>query len=121
MERVIKSSQGWRVGWDATASDYPALVGNEDWSLELTHAEWQDFCRLLAQLVDTIAAMQTELMDEEAIAIEVESNLLWLEAEGDPHSYTLHLILLTGRRAEGSWVATAVPELWQAVQAIQVF
>jgi len=121
MQRVIKSGAGWRVGWDPSASTYPALVGNEDWSLELTHLEWQDFCRLFAQLVDTITAMQAELMDEEAIAIEVESDHLWLEAEGYPHAYSLHLILLTGRRAEGSWGATAVPELWQAVQAIQVF
>lgn len=121
MDRVIKSGQGWRIGWDGAASTYPALVGNEDWSLELTEAEWQDFCRLFAQLVETIALMQAELMDEEAIAIEVESDLLWLEAEGSPGAYTLHLILLTGRRAEGTWAATAIPDLWRAVQAIQVF
>jgi hypothetical protein len=121
MDRVIKSGEGWRIGWDGAAATYPALVGNEDWSLELTAAEWQDFCHLLAQLVETIAVMQSELMDEEAIAIEVESDLLWLEAEGYPDAYTLHLILLSGRRAEGTWGATAISDLWQAVQAIQVF
>ncbi len=121
MQRVIKLGQGWRLGWDATAATYPALVGNEAWSLELTLAEWQDFCRLFAQLVDTIAALQSELMDSEAIAIEVESELLWLEAEGDPTAYSLHLILLTGRRAEGSWTAAAVPELFAAMQTIAVF
>lgn len=121
MDRVIKSGSGWRVGWDATAQLYPALIGNEDWSLELTQAEWQHFGRLLAQLVAAIATLDAELMDEEAIAIEVESDLLWLEAEGYPQFYSLHLIVLTGRRAEGTWAAAAVPSLWQAVQAIQVF
>ena len=118
---MIKSGNGWRIGWDATAPDYQGLVGTDDWSLELTAAEWEDFCRLLTQLVAAIQQMQTELMDEEAIAIEVESELLWLEAEGYPHAYNLHLILMTGRRAEGSWAAAAVPELYQAMQGMQVF
>lgn len=121
MERVIKSGVGWRVGWNVTAPKFKALIGSDDWSLELTEAEWQDFCRLLNQLVTTMQQMQTELMDEEAIAIEVESPLLWIEATGYPHAYNLHLILLTGRRGEGSWAATAISELWQAIQAIQVF
>ncbi|MDX2239589.1 MAG: DUF1818 family protein [Leptolyngbyaceae cyanobacterium bins.302] len=117
----IKSGQGWRVGWDATALNYKALVGTEDWSLELTEAEWQDFTRLLEQLITAIQQIQAELMDEEAIACEVESDRLWLEAEGYPHAYSLHLILLTGRRAEGTWQPAAVPELLQAIQLIQVF
>ncbi|MDX2228630.1 MAG: DUF1818 family protein [Leptolyngbyaceae cyanobacterium bins.349] len=121
MERLIKAGQGWRVGWDAAALIYPALVGTEDWSLELTAAEWQDFVRLFSQLVEAMRAMQAELMAEETIAIEVESDLLWLEAEGYPHAYTLHLILLTGRRAEGTWTPSAVSGLWQAMQAMQVF
>lgn len=121
MDRVIKSGQGWRIGWDAAAPIYAALVGNDAWSVELTQPEWHDFCRLFAQLVETIALMQTELMDEETIAIEVESDLLWLEAEGYPHAYSLHLIVLTGRRAEGTWDTSAIPALWQAIQGIQVF
>ncbi|MBF2027556.1 MAG: DUF1818 family protein [Oscillatoriales cyanobacterium C42_A2020_001] len=121
MERLIKSGRGWRIGWNPTVAQFKGLVGTDDWSLELTEAEFNDFCRLLSQLVDAIATMQAELMNEEAIAIEVESDLLWLEAEGYSHAYSLHLILLTGRRGEGSWQADAVPQLWQAVQTIRVF
>ncbi len=121
MGRIIKRGKGWQIGWDADAIDFKGLVGSDDWALELTEAELNDFCRLFAQLVETMEQMATELMDEESITIEVESDLLWLEAEGYPHAYTLHLILTTGRRAEGRWAAAAVSELWQAVQAIQVF
>ena len=121
MGGIIKRGQGWQIGWDADAIDFKGLIGTDDWAVELTEAELNDFCRLFAQLVETMTQMQTELMDEEAITIELESDLLWLEAEGYPHAYTLHLILLTGRRAEGRWAAAAVPELWQAVQALQVF
>ncbi|EKQ71039.1 protein of unknown function DUF1818 [Leptolyngbyaceae cyanobacterium JSC-12] len=121
MERLIKSGTGWRIGWNPMAEQFKGLVGTDDWSLELTEAEFSDFCRLLNQLVHTITTMQAELMDEEAIAVEVESDLLWLEAEGYPHAYTLHLILLTGRRGEGCWQSGAIMPLWQAVQSIQVF
>lgn len=121
MSRVIKSGSGWRVGWDATAPTFKALLGSEDWSLELTEAEWHDFIHLLNQLINAIEQIKLELMDEEAIACEVESDLLWLEAEGYPGAYSLHLMLLTGRRAEGTWQPAAVPELLKAIQLIQVF
>ncbi len=80
-----------------------------------------DFCRLLNQLVETIAQVSRELMEEETIACELESDLLWLEIKGYPDSYNLHLILHTGRRGEGHWSESAVPELIQAIQLLKVF
>jgi hypothetical protein len=121
MERIIKSGPGWRVGWDADSEEFKGLIGTDDWALELTEAEMNDFCRLLNQLAETMAQMSNELMDEEAIVCEAESDLLWLEAEGYPHDYKLHLILLTGRRVEGYWSPSAVPDLIQAIQLLQVF
>lgn len=121
MGRILKTGIGWRLGWDSSATEFKGLIGTEHWSLELTEAELSDFCRLAAQLADTIAEISSELMDEETIACEVESPLLWLEAEGYPRSYALHLILLTGRRSEGRWDAAAVPELLQATRSLQVF
>jgi hypothetical protein len=121
MTRLIKSGAGWRIGWDSSAAAFPGLVGTDDWSLELTLPEFNDFCRLVTQLATTMSQMQAELMDEEAIAIEAESDRLWLEATGYPQGYRLHLILLTGRRAEGFWGAEVVTALVQAAQSIQVF
>ncbi len=121
MARIVKSGPGWRIGWDADAEVFKGLVGTDDWALELTEAELKDFCRLLNQLVETVAQIAPELMDEETIVCEAESDRLWLEVEGYPHAYRLHLILLTGRRGEGRWSAAAVPELTQAIQSFQVF
>jgi hypothetical protein len=87
--------------------------------LELTVAELEDFCRLFPQLAETMAVMQAELMDEEAIACEVESDLLWLEATGYPNYYSVQLILHTGRRSEGRWDAAAVPPLLQATLSLK--
>lgn len=121
MSRLLKSGPGWRIGYDPEALEFKGLVGTDDWALELTEAELDDFCRLLAQLVDTMKQMATELMDEEAIACEAESDRLWLEVEGYPQAYTLHLILLSGRRAEGRWPAQVVDSLFQATGSLKVF
>jgi hypothetical protein len=121
MERLIKSGPGWRLGWNSEAAEYQGLVGGDDWAIELTEAELDDFCRLLGQLAQTMSQMASELMDEEKIACEAESDLLWLEVEGYPHAFTLRFILNTGRRGEGSWIAQSVPGLLQAAQSLKVF
>jgi len=121
MERLVKSGSGWRIGWNPNAPEFKGLVGTDDWAVELTEAELNDFCRLLAQLADTIKQLASELMDEEKIACEAESNLLWMEVEGYPHAYSLHFILNTGRSTEGRWNAEAVRDLLQAVETLKVF
>jgi hypothetical protein len=118
--RQLKSGDGWRLGWDAEAT-FSGLVGTDEWAIELTEAELEDFCRLTLQLAETMQQMQHELMDEERISCELESDLLWMEAEGFPQAYCLRLIVLTGRRAEAAWIESAVPHLIEAVQTLKVF
>lgn len=118
--RQIKSGAGWRLGRDPEAA-FPGLVGTDEWAIELTAAELQDFCRLATQLAETMTAMQSELMDEERISCEAESDLIWMEAEGFPHAFRLRLILLTGRRAEAEWSEAAVLGLIQATQMWTLF
>jgi hypothetical protein len=121
MERVLKSGVGWRIGWNPDAPEFKALVGTDDWAIELTEAELNEFCRLLNQLADTMKHIATELMDEEKIACEAESDLLWMEVEGYPHAYNLRFILNTGRGTEGKWDASAVSELLPAMAMLKVF
>ena len=121
MERIVKSGDGWRLGWNPQAKEFQGLLGTQDWAIELTAAELEDFCRLLGQLAGTMTQMAGELMDGEKIACEAESPLLWMEVEGYPHAYELHLILQTGRQVEGCWSAIAVPGLVQAAQTLKVF
>lgn len=109
------------MGWDASVLPFPALVGADDWAVELTQTEFLDFCRFAQQLSDTVVHMQGELMDEETIVCEVTSEHLWMEVRGYPHQYQLSFILLTGRRAEGNWSAAATQEVLRAIQMLQVF
>lgn len=121
MERVVKSGTGWRLGWNPNAAEFKGLVGADDWAIELTQSELDDFCRLSAQLAETMNQLASELMDEEKIACEAESERIWMEIEGYPHTYSLRLILNTGRCAEMSWSSDAVPGLVQAAQTLTVF
>ena len=121
MERVLKSGLGWRIGWNPDAAEFKGLVGTQDWAIELTEAELNEFCRLFNQLADTMKHLGTELMDEEKIACEAESDLLWMEVEGYAHAYNLRFILNTGRGIEGKWEAGAVSEFLPAIGMLKVF
>lgn len=118
MNRIVKSGGGWRLGWNPEAEEFVGLVGSDNWAIELTATELKDFCRLLGQLADTMNAMASELMDEERIACEAQSDLLWLEVEGYPQSYGLRLILNSGRCCEGEWLPSAVPQLLQSARML---
>lgn len=121
MARRIKSGEGWRIGWDDEAEVYRGLLGGEQWSLELTQPELDDFCRLALRLDAEIQHIAQELMDAEKLTCEAESDLLWLEADGYAQSYSLRFILLTGRQGEGNWPESAVSGLLQALQTLYVF
>lgn len=120
-DRFLKKGEGWRLGWNPQAESYPALVGGDDWAMELTAAEFADFRRLLEQLSDTMTSMTQTLMESEKITCEAESELLWLEVEGYPTHYSLRLILHQERRCEGNWPETVVNELRQEVQRLTLF
>ena len=121
MERIVKSGTGWRLGWNPKALEFQGLVGGDDWSIELTAGELDDFCRLLGQLSKTISQMADELMDQERIVCEAESDLLWMQVEGFPESYTVQFILNQGRRGEGKWPVDAVPSLVEAAEMLKIF
>jgi Domain of unknown function (DUF1818) len=120
MQKVLKSGAGWRIGWNP-GTEYQGLVGSDNWAFELTAKELADFCRLLGQLVDNMRSIQSELMDEENIACEAESELVWMQVAGIPSKYSLRLILNTGRGCEGNWAAESVPDLVAAVDSLKFF
>ncbi len=121
MARQLRSGVGWRVGWEPEALTFQALVGADDWAVELTQTEFDDFCRFALQLSEAIEQMRSELMEEEAIACEASSDHLWMEVRGYCDAYQLSFVVLTGRRAEGCWSIEATKEILRVVQMVQVF
>ena len=121
MVQQLKEGSGWRIGWKDDTSEFQGLLGGADWALELTAAEFEDFCRLAQQLADTMVEMTAELMETERLTCEQETEWIWVEADGYPHAYSLRFILLTGRGGEGGWPSHRVPELLSAIAYLKVF
>lgn len=115
MNQQIKSGEGWRLGWNPSAEDFCGLVAGKGWAVELTTAEFTDFCRAAQQLARTMTDMAVQLMDEERLTCEQETEAIWLEVEGFPAAYSLRFILLGGRRAEGEWSPDVVPNIIHAL------
>jgi len=120
-QRFIKQGPGWRIGWNEESAIYKGLVGSDDWAIELTETEFRDFCRLVLQLGETMELMQAELMAEETITCEVQSDLIWLEVVGFPSAYSLRLLVEQGRRCEGNWQESAVKAMTAAIQVFNGF
>jgi hypothetical protein len=119
MGRQLQQGKGWRLGWHPEAADFRALVGTDHWSIELTGPEFDDFSRLLLELVETLTQVQSELMDGEAIACTATSDLIWMQIEGYPHRFCLNFMLHHGRRAEGHWDEDATTALITSVQTLR--
>ena len=119
MGRILKKGEGWRIGWNPDPTcPFQGLVGADDWAVELTAAEFSDFCRLLTQLAETVEAIAPELMAEENINIEAESDLIWLEIDGLVGNYDLRMLVSQNRSVEGNWLSGSVTEI---VKFAQIF
>ncbi|MGB7413045.1 MAG: DUF1818 family protein [Thermosynechococcaceae cyanobacterium] len=119
MARQLQQGKGWRLGWHPEAETFLALIGTDDWSIELTRPEFDDFSRLLAALVETLAQMQAELMEGETITCEATSDLIWIQLDGYPDQFCLSFMLRHGRRAEGRWDETATAAIIASLQTIK--
>ena len=113
--KQLLSGEGWRIGLRSDVDIYKGLVGADSWAIELTEREFKDFCKLAAQLAETMQLMAAELSDCEKISCTLETEDISLESNGYPHAFTLHLQVLMGRRTEGFWEADAVPFLLAAI------
>ncbi|MEM1369174.1 MAG: DUF1818 family protein [Cyanobacteria bacterium P01_H01_bin.15] len=122
MSRMLKQGVGWRLGYDPSELKFCGLMGTADWAVELTRAELADFRRLLLELVGTLQSLAKELMPEEKIEIEAESDLVWLAVQGQVAVYELRFILQNGeRRCEGHFPPEVVPELIAAIKTLEAF
>jgi hypothetical protein len=119
MGRSLLQGPGWRLGWNPEAEVYQALVGDDHWAVELSSNEFADLRRLSDQLVSNLQAIADELMDEETIELEAESEHIWVALEGLTDRYSLRFILLGDRGSEGGWNETATAGFLQAMAGLE--
>ena len=117
--RPLRVGAGWRVGVKSTADTYCALVGGDRWAVELTMAEWSDFCRAIRQIEAALASLSEQLMEGESVTLEQETERLLTVATGKPPKLELYLQLRDERNAEGYWLPDALPGLFEAIRQLQ--
>ncbi|MDS3859792.1 DUF1818 family protein [Thermosynechococcaceae cyanobacterium BACA0444] len=120
MSRQIHQGAGWRLGWDQSEQEFQGLLGTDEWAVELTRSEMQDFSTLFQQLARQMTEMQAHLMPEETLACEAQTTRVWLEVAGNTQAYALRMILLIGRKVEGEWSVTATQALLAACDLLPV-
>ncbi len=84
---------GWRLARDSSRVNFPIMIGGEGWALELTEQEWQTLIPLINDLLSEHKNLESGLMLEESISLELERQPWWGCLDGDRNSWSLQLIL----------------------------
>jgi hypothetical protein len=109
------------LAWDGSRQPFSVLIGGEGWAAELSEPEAMALRDAVADLVAQHQGLVDQLMEEEAIELELERDPWWLAIEGDRCRWSLRVMLTPapGQRAlEGSWSAQAARPFTQALQQL---
>ena len=117
---IQQEGPGWRLAWDSTRSDFCVLIGGDGWAAELTEPEWRELVALTVELDHQHRVLVDQLMEEEAIELELDRGVWWGCLSGDRHSWALTVLLspLQNRGAEGHWPAPAAAAMVAAMRTL---
>ncbi len=85
------------------------------WTIEFSPVEWEQFVQQFRTLAQTWQSIQEELMPEEALTLDSESETIRLQAEGQPEQWGMWLQLCSGRKVEGYLDFPLVMELLRRI------
>ena len=122
---IKKEGHGWRIIRDSSRDNFSTLIGGDSWAIELTQYEWETLVKVFINLSDQYKEIKDQLMGEEDITLELESNPWLAILKGDQHGWKLKLILDSNdslnRSAEVSWprevtvhIANAMRTMWDS-------
>ena len=119
---IQKEGPGWRLARDSSRHHFSMLIGGDGWAFELTEKEWITLTSLVAELIDQHQKLETQLMPEETICLEIGREDWWACLEGGCDSWSLRLVLEGNdqhlRGFEASWPAPAAQSIASAIQAM---
>ena len=119
---IKKEGQGWRIIRDSSRTNFSTLIGGESWAIELNQHEWDTLVKAVNNLSDQYQDIKVQLMDEEDITLEMESNPWLAILKGDKHGWNLKLILNTSdsgnRGAEIFWPRNVTKNVTNAMRTM---
>ena len=90
---IQNQGPGWRLARDTLRDSFPVLIGGESWAIEITEDEWNSLVPLLSALLDELIKIESQLMSEESIFIEMDKSPWWACLDGDRQHWSLKLVL----------------------------
>ncbi len=129
----ISEGEGWRLQLSPQRRSYNALIGGQDWALELNSCELSALRRGVLTLLAQRAQLLDCLMPQEELDLELDLSLpalggdacssgsLFVALSGNAEQWSLRFVLTPGdgsRAAEGAWSAAASPALAAALEGL---
>ncbi len=129
----ISEGEGWRLQLDPKRHPYSALIGGQDWAIELSSHELVEVRRGVLMLLAQRSQLLGVLMPEEELDLELDLSLpamgrdaslagsVFVALSGNVEQWTLRFVLTPGdgsRAAEGAWSASASPPLAAALEGL---
>ncbi len=110
----VREGKGWRLEHDPARHPFVVLIGGGlaegAWAAEMTAEEAEGLSSAVRRLLEQHASLAPSLMEEEAIALELETpcaeGILWVGLEGDRQRWSLRFMLSPSaavRAIEGGW------------------
>ena len=122
---IQQEGPGWRLARDSSRSNFSIMIGGEGWAFELNEKEWITLTSLIYELIDQHKQLESQLMPEEAICLEIGRDSWWVCLEGNREAWSLQLVLESSenhaRGFEAFWpfpaaqsVALAMSTIWDS-------
>ena len=90
---IKKEGPGWRIIRDSSKEKFSTLIGGDSWAIELTRSEWETLVKVVIDLSDQYKNIKDQLMGDEDITLELESDPWLAILKGDQNGWKLKLIL----------------------------
>ena len=113
---------GWRIIRDSSRDNFSTLIGGEHWAIELNLSEWNTLLKVILDLADKYNDVKGQLMGDEDITLELESNPWLAILKGDQYGWDLKLILnesgSMNRGAEIFWPRNVTDQVTNAMRTM---
>ena len=111
---------GWRLARDPSRDHFSVVIGGDGWAVELNDKEWLCLTSLINELIHQHQNLESQLMQEEDICLEIGRDSWWVCLEGDRLAWSLQVVLEANdkhlRGFEAYWPIPAAQAITSAMQ-----
>ena len=90
-----KTDKNWRILKDTSKGKYCYLIGIDSWAISMQECEFNSLKKSLNKLYEQFLNINSQLMEEELISIEITDSDWYVELEGNKSNWSLRIIFET--------------------------